>query len=318
MSWLARGSLFFLFTAAFGAGTAEAAETLTIAFDWKSDVEAEYMAAKLQDGGLLAFPMIYVNKQAVAMLGDDVDVPDHGNVLVEVGSHNVLEGPLYRFIWPPDANAPNEVLVTSPDLAPLQYDPKYPKKRGLLSQGLELKKAPVSVDQAGRKLIQLDAKPYAALARLTFEDYDAIKSAPGAFVPVYQADKKTGLLNEPLVEYVASSDQPVTTNVIRQKFGAQYAQRVDADWFGEAVEFFKAEPKEAILIKSVPTQSEIFVSGARYRSTTDSRVEVVKRKWSEIFVRRKDYKSCQVDLNKLVPPSKIGDPPAFICKLKKL
>jgi hypothetical protein len=312
MRYLVVSLLLVLVSAASPAhGQQQKAASLAIDFDWTKVRDQERLADALREKSLLPSPLIFVDGRLRAVVPAEVEIPsDTISTRLEIGLIQFTERPLYTIDLGRDR--PGRILVqtTYPELG-ISHNYRMPtgEVRDVVALKGLVKTSTSATLQDGRYSLALPAEPYAILAEFAGHSSGGLRATP--IVPVIQLvnDKPYPPIEWLLPRYDYDFSKLIATeaSVYRANIVTSWA----AAWLiGDPL---RAQPRDALRLGSIPSQAEIYIAGYVQPSTTDTIVQTPRDLWGTIVVRKKAFADCPFDMAELTP----GNPPSFVCKLRK-
>jgi hypothetical protein len=277
--------------------------------------EEQALIRNLQESGKLPVPLVYANHEVVSMIDDEFELPDDASsVRIDVGVSKFIERPLYSFTWQ-GADRVSDVSITSAAFASYKVD-QTKNALALVLSGISTRRINAKVVENGLVEVSLPAEPYVFLANLVATADPKTPWLERPVLEVYQKDYVSGETIEPVILRYGSPAKVLMASA-SGTLPRTYNVNIDASWFKDAQALLEAKPADRLLVKSVPSNAQIWLSGVQQSNATDSEVVARQDLWPQIFVRKDKFNSCRVDASLVQAPSQDGEPYTYICKLSR-
>lgn len=315
---------------------------ITLRMDWTDNTSARADAISLVKRGWLPVPLIFVDGELRAMLEDGIAINLHGrrSASIDVGMVQFIERPLYSLR-----------VEASSNLSWLYVQLTYPSLvQSLSKSSTDLSQPVLKIDKDNSQFlvpmrevngsfsVHLPAEPYAAIAKFISDRKQGVEL--GQSLPVqpksggqnalgtadYMSQNKEKFAvyrNEDVMmrftyyDPLADPEKKAGSGVVAN-LPAPYRDSLQGAWLTTTASFldwFRADPLLPLLLKSIPPDAEIYISGGLQHERTNHKIAVMKRVWNTIFLKR-DNNECQVDPSLVKEPAGPEQPYVFECELK--
>ncbi len=310
---------------------------IELRMDWSGEEKSKPLATDLVNRGRLPVPLIFVGGQVRALLDDGIKIAYSSEQTepIDIGVLQFIERPLYAITSSPtsDVNTINVTLSSMKLTAGTMRVGVRETQRVLTIDESIDRKFSVARSPNGSFVIRLPAGPYATIARFLAESKQPIDLSTR--LPVRSAPNKATTLtylrghddeiiafaqhtesSRGFVLYTSHSDEDkIRSDKIFDSI-PEIGRSVNAAWLRATAflwEIFASDKPEPILLKSIPSDAQIFVSGIHQATKTDGTISVIRRIWNLISLKREGHQ-CQVDISKVRAPVQPTEPSVFECR----